>query len=483
MRLGSSLLISIAVFMMLVCDMSVAKPLNDEHMVTEIYESAGDDLLWFEQRGLSLNGMTLIRLLNDLGVEADIPQITETTKQRKLAEINYTKALLSVIERKATSSHRELSQEQTKLLRAIKNDRLGEYLDDILPSFDEIYRLRSMIGEYKKKAYVKWPTVSQQEFRLGQSSNKVKQLRWMLTLLGDLEQSELTRYREAIYDPMVIDGIKSFQRRHGLNVNGNLDKYTVEAINVTPLQRVEQMQRNLWRWISLSSPSAEKLVWINIPGYQLSLFEQGSLALQMKVIIGKPSSPTPLLSTHLTKLTVNPSWRPPASIIKSDLLPLNSKEPGYLNHKQFELHGIGLNKTHVIKLADIDAKLLPSLLTQYRLVQAPGADNALGKMRFTIVNTHSIYLHDTPEKQLFKSRNRALSHGCIRLENPVALSSYLVETDKRARELQKAVGENDTRHFSLSSPIPVYITYHTSWVDAEGKLQVRPDIYNLDMEI
>ncbi len=483
MRFASSLFISIAVVMMFVCDLSEAKPLSDEHMMAEMYERAADELLWFDRRGVSLNGMTLISLLDDLGVEVDSPLPIKTTQLRKQADTNYTKALLSVIERMSESSHKELSVEQTKLLRAIKRDRLAEFIDTILPSFDEVYRLRSMIGEYKKRVNLKWPTISQHEFRLGQSSNEVKQLRWMLTLLGDLEYSELTRYREAIYDPMVIDGIRSFQLRHGLNVNGNLDKYTVEAINVTPLQRVEQMQRNLWRWIALSGLSLEKLVWINIPGYQLTLFEQGSVALQMKVIIGKPSSQTPILSTHLTQLTINPPWTPPASIIKSELLPLNATEPGYLNHKQFELHGVGLNKTHVIKLGDVDSKQLPTLLRKYRLVQAPGEDNALGKMRFTIVNSLSIYLHDTPAKQLFQGRNRALSHGCIRLEKPVALSRYLVETDERVRELQKAMGGNDTRYFSLSSPIPVYITYHTSWVDAAGQLQVRPDIYNLDMEL
>ncbi|RTR38879.1 murein L,D-transpeptidase [Shewanella canadensis] len=483
MRLDSLLFISIAVVMMFACDLSEAKPLSDEHMMSEIYEQDADELLWFDQRGVSLNGMTLISLLDDLGVEVDIPLSIEATTLRKLADTNYTEALLTVIDRMSDLSYKELSVEQVKLLLAIKNERLAEYLDTILPSFDEVYRLRTLIGEYKKKVNLKWPTMSQHEFRLGQSSNEVKQLRWMLTVLGDLEHSELTRYREAIYDPMVIDGIKSFQLRHGLRVNGNLDKYTVEAINVTPLQRVEQMQRNLWRWIALSGLSFEKLVWINIPGYQLSLFEQGSVVLQMKVIIGKPSSQTPLLSTHLTQLTINPTWTPPASIIKSELLPLNAKEPGYLNHKQFELRGIGMNKTQVIKLDQINSKQLPTLLSQYRLVQAPGEDNALGKMRFTIINRHSIYLHDTPAKQLFESKNRAMSHGCIRLEKPIILSKYLVETDEKARELRNALEGNETRYFSLSTPISVYITYHTSWVDNSGKLQVRPDIYNLDMEI
>ncbi len=483
MRLNSLFFISIAVVMMFACDLSQAKPLSNEHMMSEIYEQAADELLWFDRRGVSLNGMTLISLLDDLGVEVDIPLSIESTKLRKLADINYTKALLAVIERMSESSHKELSMEQTKLLQALKNEHLAEFLDTILPSFDEIYRLRTLMGEYKQKVNLKWPTMSQHEFRLGQSSNEVKQLRWMLTVLGDLEHSELTRYREAIYDPMVIDGIKSFQLRHGLRVNGNLDKYTVEAINITPLQRVQQMQRNLWRWIALSGLSLEKLVWINIPGYQLSLFEQGSVALQMKVIIGKPSSPTPRLKTHLTQITINPTWTPPASIVRAELLPLNKKEPGYLNHQRFELHGIGINKTQVIKLGEIDSQQLPRLLSQYRLVQAPGEDNALGKMRFTIPNSHSIYLHDTPAKQLFKRNMRALSHGCIRLEKPETLSSYLIETIENKKGISKAMRSSATRYFSLAQPIPVYITYHTSWVDAAGKLQVRSDIYNLDMEI
>ncbi|WP_299792556.1 L,D-transpeptidase family protein [uncultured Shewanella sp.] len=482
MRLVSLLFVSIAVTMLLFCGVSVAKPLNDDEILVQIYAGSTDKPLWFDRRGVSLNGMMLKSLLDDLGVEIE-PLATTTVKQRKQADINYTKALLSVIKRKVAFGHETLYLEQVKLLQSIDSERLGEYLYSILPELDEVYRLRSMIGEYKRKINIPWPRISEYQFRLGQSSNEVKRLRWMLTQLGDLEQSELTRYRESIYDPMVIEGIKSFQLRHGLDVNGNLDRYTVEAINVTPLQRVEQMQRNLWRWMSLSSLNGERSVWINLPAYQLSLFEKGSVTLQMKVIIGKPSSQTPILSTHLTNLTINPSWRPPASIIQSELLPLNSKEPGYLNHKKFELHGVGLNNTQVIKLADVDSNQLPNLLHQYRLVQAPGADNALGQMRFTIVNSQSIFLHDTPAKQLFKNRNRALSHGCIRLENPEALSKYFVETDKTARELDKAIGGKETRNFLLTSPIPVLITYHTSWVDREGKLQIRPDIYNLDMEI
>jgi len=471
------------VVMMFACNHSEAEPLNGEDIIVKIYEQTAGEPLWFNKRGVTLDGMTLVSLLDDLGVEVDKTQASEEPKQLKKTDVAYTKALLSVIERTVRLSHKDLTLEQTELIRAIKGKRLGEFIDAILPPFDEIYRLRSMIGQYKKKVHLPWPTMGPQEFRLGQTSNEVKQLRWMLTELGDLERSELTRYREAIYDPMVIDGIKSFQLRHGLSVNGNLDRHTVDAFNVTPLQRVEQMQRNLWRWIALPGGGTDKLVWINIPGYQLSLFEQGSVALKMKVIIGKPSSQTPLLSTHLTKLTINPSWTPPASIIKSELLPLNSREPGYLNHKQFELRGIGLNKTQVIKLGQIDSKQLPVLLSQYRLVQAPGEDNALGKMRFTIVNRHSIYLHDTPAKQLFENKNRALSHGCIRLEKPEALFGYLIETKDTMKEVKKAMSGTATRYFSLAQPIPVYITYHTSWVDNSGKLQVRPDIYNLDMEI
>ena len=484
MRYNPSLFVYIFAVMLFLCGPVTANFSSNEQVLAKLYSQNQSELLWFDQRGVTLNGMTLIKLLDDLGEEVDKSLPIKNPQSRLKADIQYSKLLLELIERKAHITKTDLQIEQTKFLQAINAGHLSSYLDNILPPFDETYRLRGMIRAYKKKTKFVWPSVEQYEFRLGQSSDEVKRLRWMLTALGDLEHNGLTRYRESIYDPMVIDGIKSFQQRHGLNVNGNLDRETVNALNINPLERVKQMQHNLWRLMTWSATSdSGKFVWINIPGYQLTLYENRSVALRMKVIIGKPNSPTPRLTTHLTQITVNPTWTPPASIVRAELLPLNRKEPGYLNHQRFELHGIGINKTQVIKLEEIDSEQLPSLLSQYRLVQAPGDDNALGKMRFTILNRHSIYLHDTPAKQLFERNMRALSHGCIRLEKPELLSSYLMETIENKRGVRKAMRGTATQYFSLVQPIPVYITYHTSWVDDSGKLQLRPDIYKLDLEI
>lgn len=482
MRSWLFFLVSIVFSLGTVADIEVSNNQPDMQKLAWLYGGVEGDLIWFDDRGLTLSGMALIGLLDDLGIDSGAdrePKLDEV----QLIDRLYSKALLDLLNRIKFVKDRGIGDESIKLLEAINNDELSAYIASILPSYDEVLKIRRMIRVYKTQLDVDWPSVTRVNFKLGQSSKQVQRLRWMLTVLGDLENSELTRYREAIYDPMVIQGMKSFQRRHGLTANGELDEPTVQALNISPKRRVIQMQQNLWRWIMLPSSPPPKYIKINIPNYSLELFVLGELDLSMKVIVGKPSSPTPALLTRVTRMTINPYWTPPTSIIRSELLPLNSREPGYLNHKGFELHSVGKKDNPVVKLINIAPMQLAELLKEYRLVQAPGKDNALGKLRFTIPNTESIFLHDTPQKKLFEGDNLALSHGCIRLEKAGVLFEHILSTQDNAEEIRRALGLPNTRYVSLSNAIPIFITYLTAWVDNRGKLQLRPDIYHLDREI
>ncbi|WP_040572073.1 L,D-transpeptidase family protein [Shewanella benthica] len=482
MRTWLFFLVSIVFSLGSVADIAASYSQADMHKLAWLYGGAEGDLIWFDDSGLTLSGMALIGLLDDLGIDSGA--VSEPgSDDVQLIDRLYSKALLDLLERIKFVKDRGIGDEGIKLLEAINNAELSAYIASILPSYNEVLRIRRMIRVYKTQLDMDWPSVTRVNFKLGQSSQQVQRLRWMLTVLGDLENSELTRYREAIYDPMVIQGIKSFQRRHGLTANGELDAPTVQALNISPKRRVIQMQQNLWRWIMLPSSPPPKYIKINIPNYSLELFVLGELDLSMKVIVGKPSSPTPVLLTRVTRMTINPYWTPPTSIIRSELLPLNSREPGYLNHKGFELHPVAKKDNPVVKLINIAPRQLAELLKEYRLVQAPGKDNALGKLRFTIPNTESIYLHDTPQKKLFAGNDLALSHGCIRLEKAVALFEYILSTQDNAEEIRRALGQPNTRYVSLSNAIPIFITYQTAWVDSRGKLQLRPDIYHLDREI
>ncbi|BAJ01968.1 L,D-transpeptidase family protein [Shewanella violacea] len=481
MRSWLLLLVSIVFYLGLVTDIEANNKSPDMQKSAWLYEGVEGDLIWFDDKGITLSGMALLGLFDDLGIDTSAAH-EQQINEIKITDSLYSHALLDLLAHIRSVKGGGEADDEVRLLEAINNDELAEFIASILPSYDEVSKIRRMIRVYKSQLDVNWPTITQVNFKLGQSSKQVQRLRWMLTALGDLENSELTRYRESIYDPMVIHGIKAFQRRHGIRVSGELDESTALVLNISPQRRVIQMQQNLWRWLMMPPSPPKKYIKINIPDYSLQLFVLGELDLSMKVIVGKPSSPTPVMMTRVTRMTINPYWTPPSSIIRSELLPLNSTEPGYLNHKGFELHAVGKNEISVVKLTNMEPKQLKGLLTEYRLVQAPGKDNALGQVRFTIPNTQSIYLHDTPAKNLFDGEHLALSHGCIRLEKALALSEYLISIHEDSKEIQVALSGSKTRYVSLPDPMPIFITYQTAWVDNRGKLQLRPDIYHLDRE-
>lgn len=454
----------------------------DTQEVELIYELNGQELIWFDSYGLSLDGLSLAQLLEDLGIGLEKFLVVEQVDRTKMSKIErdraYTRACLYLLDRVSRLSLNTNVNLENKFTQAVINHRLSNFIEQVLPLYDEVSKLRGMIRKYKKLTHKPWPNIEQSEFRLGQSSDKISTLRGMLIELGDLSVKPELKQRTSIYDPDIVLGIKSFQVRHGLEVNGQLDTQTAESLSIKPETRIVQMQLNLWRWFNLPKALPERFVWINIPGYQLQLLDQGDKVLDMKVIVGKPQTPTPIITSSLTRLTINPSWTPPWSIVSKELLPLDENQPGYLNRQKFELRKYGANTS--LDLVDISSSSILYLLSEYQLVQAPGPKNALGKYRFSIPNNHSIYLHDTPSKFLFSKRIRAMSHGCIRLSDPKGLSDYLMRSDVRAADVARAAKGTLTHYYSIISPTPVYITYHTIWVDELGKLQLRPDIYGLD---
>lgn len=459
---------------------SLASNLLKTHEMELIYELNDQELIWFDSYGLSLDGLSLAQLLEDLGIGVgnflSIEQVDRTTLSKGEQDRAYTRACLYLLDRVSRlNMNVNLS---FRFKQAVKNHTLSEFIEQVLPHYDEVSKLRGMIRKYQTLTQKPWPNLAQTEFRLGQSSNKIATLRSLLIDLGDLSEKSELNQRASIYDPDLILGIQSFQVRHGLEINGQLDTQTAESLSVKPEIRIVQMQLNLWRWFNLPHSLPEKFVWINIPGYQLQLLDKGEKLLDMKVIVGKPMTPTPIITSSLTRFTVNPSWTPPWSIVSKELLPLDEKQPGYLNRQKFELRKFGSASS--LELVDISSSSILILLSEYQLVQSPGPENALGKYRFTIPNNHSIYLHDTPSKSLFSKRIRALSHGCIRLSDPKGLLDHLMQADDRAENVERAIRGTLTHYYSLVSPTPVYITYHTSWVDEFGKLQLRPDIYGLD---
>ncbi|TRX54448.1 murein L,D-transpeptidase [Thalassomonas sp. M1454] len=435
--------------------------------------------LWFDDSGLTMSGLSLHRLLADLGWHQQIKVTSIEAESFKAHDEVLTLGFLKLLNLNESSSQENLSD---GLLEAIDNDSTDELLLSLIPNYDQISHLRKAISQYRFLSSYQWPKLDPSfKPKLGQSHKNVAAIRNILVNLGDLPKKAQTQYRLDVYDSVVVAALKKFQERHGLTVDGKLGPQTYRALSVTPKQRVVQLQTNLWRWFTLPKEAPENYLLVNIPGYQLAVVEGGEQVMQMKVIVGDNDNQTPQMITEINRVTLNPTWTPTPNIIKNELIPEFEQDYLSLKRKNFQLVK-GYWKNAQTREIDDPNLNLAKLLKSYRLVQAPGDNNALGYYRFNIPNDYSVYLHDTPIKSLFNRSERALSHGCIRLEDAKLLANYLInsETSVKPEKVNKALQSGKTTNLPLNNPLPVYITYQTAWINEQGELRLSPDIYNLD---
>ena len=270
------------------------------------------------------------------------------------------------------------------------------------------------------------------------------------------------------YDKTVADAVAKFQKAHGLPPNGQLTAATVEAINGPRRDRdADIIMVNMERWRWLPRDLGKDHVMVNIPDFTLRLMHDGKLYWMTKIVTGKPGLPTPLISAEMKFITVNPTWNVPPSIIKNEYLPALQQDPNALAR-------IGLKVEH-----NRDGTL--------RIYQPPGDRNALGRIRFNFPNKFLVYQHDTPDKHLFAHAKRAYSHGCMRVENPLMygeklLSLVLPNEHYTTERLRKMFGGSEV-NINFPRSIPVHITYQTAFVDDDGKLQIREDVYGRDAKM
>lgn len=239
------------------------------------------------------------------------------------------------------------------------------------------------------------------------------------------------------------------------------------------------------RWMGSSFP--EKYVFVNIPEQRLHIVEEGKTSQLMNVCVGETENPafskkgenheTPVMQGILDAMQVNPVWNIPSSIVKKELLASVRNNPNYLASRNMVAYYKGKQVDPATVNWNSDS------VEHFRFKQNPGSDNSLGNVKFLFENPYSIYLHDTPAKQMFGQTNRAVSHGCVRVEKPVDLASYLVNNEKQAEKIAKEITTDSiskSRWVTLKRPMPVYITYYTTWLDDEGKIVSYPDIYGYD---
>ena len=316
----------------------------------------------------------------------------------------------------------------------------------------------------------------------GDSYSGIARLRQLLLRLGDLQPSASVTDGSQIYEGALVDAVKRFQDRHGLDPDGRLGTGTVKQLNTPLSRRVRQLQLVLERWRWVPDVFARPPIVVNIPEFRLRAYDDhNQVELEMKVVVGKAyRRQTPVFAGNMTHIIFRPSWNVPLSIQRAELVPKIAKDALYLAKNDYEVvnsHG------DIVSSGMMTEELLAQLRSgKLAIRQAPGAKNALGHIKFMFPNEYNVYLHDTPSKSLFSRSRRDFSHGCIRVEKPEELAAWVLRdqpewTLGRIREAEN--GEN-SRQVNLAKPIPVLIVYGTAVVREDGEVCFFEDLYKHD---
>jgi len=413
------------------------------------------------------------------------------------------------------------------LLEPLTKDNLVQYFKDIQPKSKRYRDLQEALKYYGKFEGLNWtlipPPVSKIEIGIRDAS--LPEITEKLIALEYLDTSQNKISDPLLYDSLIAGAVKSFQRNNGLNDDGVIGKNTIERLNTTPQEYIDKIKLTLERFRWNNYTDSSKYILVNIPDFMLYIFEKGEIVFKSKVCTGsrrpkyyenqwkvykktkrwsdKPDDwETPNLYGKISYMVLNPTWNVPQSIMREEIIYKMKKDSSYLRTHNFKVF---LDTAEIdpdsIKIRDLTVERIP-----FRIIQDPGAGNALGKIKFIFNNPYGIYLHDTPNRPPFKNDNRAVSHGCVRVENPLPIAEFLLRDNPRwnidflkieiglkvdnkeavkeyaekRESLRKYASLGKTTDVVLPQKVQLYIDYYTAWVDDSGVVNFRADVYDRD---
>lgn len=341
-----------------------------------------------------------------------------------------------------------------------KKHKDNKYFEDINASYKA---LKEQLGNYYTiHMNGGWPQIPEikKTLKKGYSGPEITVIKKYLAITGDMPGSDTSQ----LFNDTLVQGVNSFQERFGYKPTGTITKELVKEMNVPLKHRVEQLLVNLDRMRWMPSQPNGTLIVVNIPAFELEVLENGKKAFDMEVVVGKEGHNTMQFTGTLNQVVFSPYWNVPSGIVTKEILPEIEKNPNYLAENEMEDQG------------DKDGDGIPEIR------QLPGEKNSLGKVKFLFPNRFDIYLHDTPAKSLFSRDKRAFSHGCIRLSDAQKMAEYLLRNDPDwdATKITEAMNSGEEKFVRLKDKAEVFITYYTAWVDENGKLNFRDDVYGHD---
>ncbi|HZH63478.1 MAG TPA: L,D-transpeptidase family protein [Flavisolibacter sp.] len=341
-----------------------------------------------------------------------------------------------------------------------KKHKDNKYFEDV----HEPYRLLkgNLAKYYEVTKAGGWPQIpTAKSLKKGNTSPAVVLIKKRLQLTGEMPGTDTSQ----LYNDTLENAVRIFQRELGYTPNGVVNAQLIKDLNVPAEKRLSQILMNMDRMRWMPTEPAGQLIVVNIPEFVLHVYEDKKKAFDMNVVVGKEGNNTISFSGDLSTVVFSPYWNVPPSIVKSEILPKIASNSNYLAEQNMEQVGTEGD--------------LP------KIRQLPGEGNSLGKVKFLFPNSFNIYFHDTPAKSLFAKDKRAYSHGCIRLAEPEKMAQYLLRNDPEwtPDKIAEAMNGGEEKYVKLKKAIPVIITYYTAWVNEEGLLNFRDDIYNHDEDL
>ena len=486
-------------------DTNVSDPL-----IANVYRENGFEPLWVDVQGPNRNAVILLKVLKSASEQGLDPedyqadQIESYWPRKDSASLAKIDILLTTALQAYVSDVREgrldpcirdpdlftcardRSIDPVELTaKAFAAQDIASFLDAQAPDTKQYRELRNVLKQYREiENSGGWlPIPEGPLLRPGKHYPAIPLVRERLAATGDLD-SEISPDDPSLYDEALEIAVKKFQHRHGLEQDGIIGVATRNAMNIPVSSKIRQILINMERLRWISRDLGPLYVLVNIAGYRLSLFNDTWQVLEMPVIVGKHYRKTPVFSSYIKYIELNPYWNIPPSIAKKDILPKLKTDLGYLSYQQIRVFDGWKSNARELDPAQIHwTEITAGQMGGFSLRQDPGPKNLLGRVKFVFPNRFSVYLHDTPSHNLFQRPERTFSHGCIRLSRPVELAACLLggkDSGWDETRIQEVINTGQRRIVKLKTPVPIHIVYLTVSTGPEGAVYFNRDVYGRD---
>ncbi len=347
----------------------------------------------------------------------------------------------------------------TAFAHALDGERLGSWFASLAPSHQRYLGLKAALVHYRELARGgNWPKIPNgPTLKPGMADDRVAAVRRRLAAEGYLSPDSDGGNE---FDSTLEAAIRAYQARNGIVVDGSVGQRTLNAMNVPIRARIEQIVLNLERWRGTPRDFGKSYILVNVPGESLEVIDDGMPVMSMNVVVGDPGHPTPVVESRISAVTFNPPWRIPLSIARKEIVPKIKADANFLDKNQMIMKGA------------------------YLFEQLPGPKNPLGRIKLEMPNKFDVYLHDTPTHATFERAARALSHGCVRMAGARELAAYVLDPVKwTPDDIARVINAGETQHVGVMRRLRVAILYFTSFVDGDGAVEFRDDLYGRDKRL